>query len=165
MGVGKTTIGKLVAKKLYRTFVDIDEEIEKIHGMKTVEIFNEFGEKYFREFEKKTITDIVTQHKLQVISLGGGAFLNEEIRRLCLANCMVFNIDLSWDSWKERIDILIDSRPVLQNKSLDEIEKLFKERQDAYSYHNSKIQSDNLEPEKVADYIAEAIKFAWDFYS
>ena len=59
MGVGKTTIGKKVAKKLYRDFLDIDEEIEKEFGMSTREIFEKFGEKTFREKEKEIITRLV----------------------------------------------------------------------------------------------------------
>ena len=55
MGVGKTTIGRQVAKKLYRDFVDIDEEIEKEFGMPTTEIFEKFGEKTFREREESMI--------------------------------------------------------------------------------------------------------------
>jgi len=55
MGVGKTTIGKIVAKKLSRDFIDIDEVIEKEFGMPTTKIFEQFGEKTFREKEKSII--------------------------------------------------------------------------------------------------------------
>ena len=61
MGVGKTTIGKKVAKKLYRDFFDIDEEIEKEFGMATTEIFEQFGEKTFREREKSIIIRLSEQ--------------------------------------------------------------------------------------------------------
>src|SRR4051794_29924705 len=89
MGVGKTTIGKLVAKKLDRDFIDIDEEIEKEFKMPATKIFETFGEKTFREREKALILSLSKQ-PLNVISVGGGAFLQEDIRNACLANCLVF---------------------------------------------------------------------------
>ncbi len=163
MGVGKTTIGRKVAKKLYRDFLDIDEEIEKEFGMSTREIFEKFGEKTFREKEKEIITRL-SEQPLNVISVGGGAFLQEEIRKACLANCLVFYLDLSWENWKDRINLIIDSRPVLQNKSLDEMEELFYKRQPAYALHHSKVTTDNLNEEEVAEYIKDSLKFTWDLY-
>jgi shikimate kinase len=163
MGVGKTTIGERVAKKLYRDFVDIDEEIEKEYNMPTSEIFKTVGEKVFREKEKSIISDY-SQQSLKIISVGGGAFLQEEIRNICLQNCLVFYLDLSWDSWKERISLLIDSRPVLQGKTLEEIKALFYERQEIYSVYHSKVKIDNQEVEEVADFIVESLKTAWEIY-
>jgi shikimate kinase len=163
MGVGKTTIGERVAKKLYRDFVDIDKEIEKEYNMPTSEIFKTVGEKVFREKEKSMISDY-SQQSLKIISVGGGAFLQEEIRNICLTNCLVFYLDLSWDSWKERISLLIDSRPVLQGKTLEEIETLFYERQEIYSLYHSKVKTDNQEVEDVADFIVESLKTAWEIY-
>lgn len=163
MGAGKTTVGQLVAKKLYRSFIDIDQEIEKEFEMPTSEIFKTFGEETFREKEKNMI-DLFSKQKLKIISVGGGAFLQEEIRNICLSNCIVFYLDISWDSWKERLNILIDSRPVLQGRSLEEIEELFNKRQNTYSFHNSKLNTDNLESEEIADYLIESLKLAWDIY-
>jgi len=81
-----------------------------------------------------------------------------------LANSLVFFLDLSWDSWKERISLIIDSRPVLQNKSLEQIEELYYSRQPAYSLHNSKVQTDNLNVDEIAEYIKDSLKLAWDLY-
>ncbi len=163
MGVGKTTIGKLVAQKLYRTFIDIDQEIEKEYNMPVPEIFNSIGEKAFREKEKSMVSTFCNQ-RLKVISLGGGAFLQKEIRELCLANCIVFALDISWDSWKERLNIIIDNRPVLQGRSIEEIEELFYKRKEIYATHNSKLTTDNLDVEEIADYITDSLKLAWDLY-
>ena len=88
MGVGKTTIGKLVAKKLYRDFVDVDDVIEEEFGMPPTEIFKTYGEKAFRDKEKEIVNNLC-QKKLQIISLGGGAFLQEEIRKVCLENLTI----------------------------------------------------------------------------
>jgi|SRR5699024_5360213 len=163
MGVGKTTVGRLVAKKLYRSFIDIDEEIEKEYQMPTTDIFKKIDEKAFREKEKNMIVGYSKQ-KLKVLSLGGGAFMQEEIREACLANCIVFHLDISWKSWKERLSILIDSRPVLQGRSLEEIESLFYERQDTYAEHNSKLITDERDEEEIAEYITDSLKTAWELY-
>ncbi|MGE7596517.1 shikimate kinase [Peribacillus frigoritolerans] len=163
MGVGKTTIGQKVARKLYRDFIDIDQEIEKEFNMPTTEIFKKFGEKAFREKEKSVIESL-SQQQLKIISVGGGAFLQEDIRNICLTNCIVFYLDLSWEYWKERIGLLIDSRPVLQSRSLEEIEELFYTRQEIYSYHHSKVNTNHLDVDEVADFIVDSLKVAWDIY-
>lgn len=163
MGVGKTTVGQLVAKKLYRSFIDIDQEIEKNFNMPTSQIFKQIGEKAFRDKEREIIAHYCSQ-PLKIISLGGGAFLQKDIREICLANCIVFYLDVSWEFWKERINILIDSRPVLQGQTLEQIEELFYKRQDIYSLHHSKLQTDNLDAVEIADYLIESLKLAWDLY-
>ncbi|BAQ11263.1 shikimate kinase [Bacillus sp. OxB-1] len=164
MGVGKTTIGELVAKKLYRSFIDIDKEIEKEFGMSTTDIFTIHGEKVFRDRERELIQSYCEQQKLKIISIGGGAFMHPEVREACLANCTVLYLDVSWEEWKERLDILIENRPVLQNRNLEEIEQLFHERQGAYSLNNSSLMVDDQSAEEVADHIVESLKHAWDLY-
>ncbi|WP_431803510.1 shikimate kinase [Halobacillus andaensis] len=163
MGVGKTTVGKLVAQKLHRSFIDIDKEIEEKHQKPIPEIFKAIGEKAFRE-EEKDMVMTTCQQKLKVISLGGGAFLQEEIRNACLSNCIVFYLDISRDSWKERLSILVDSRPVLQGKTVEEIEALFYERKNTYSDHNSILVTDDFNEEEAADYITDSLKMAWSLY-
>lgn len=164
MGVGKTTVAQRVAKKLYRDFIDIDQEIEKEFGMPTTDIFKEIGEAAFRAKEKEYVLHYCKQ-PLKVISLGGGAFMQEDIRNACLDHSIVFYLDISWDSWKERLHMLVDSRPVLQNKSIEDIETLFNERRTLYEDHNSKLVTDNFNEEEVADYIIDSVKLAWDLYS
>ena len=156
MGVGKTTIGKLVADKLGREFIDIDEEIEKEYAMKVSDIFEKIGEEAFREKEKSVITSLCEQ-KGKVLSLGGGAFLQEDIRKVCLSSSFVILLDLSFDKWKERIDLIIDSRPVLQGKSLSEMEELFYKRQEVYAKHHLNVNTDDQSPKEIADLIIHAV--------
>ena len=80
MGAGKTTIGYKLAKKLKYQFVDIDTEIEKYENEKIVNIFENKGEGYFRKIEEKTTLFFLERNKV-VISIGGGAFLNDKIRK------------------------------------------------------------------------------------
>lgn len=163
MGVGKTTVANIVAKKLFRDFIDIDEEIEKEYGMPTTQIFEQFGEAEFRAKEKQYVIDYC-QRPLKVISLGGGAFMQDEIKDACLKHSIVFYLDISWKSWRERLNMLIDSRPILQNKSLEDIESLFNERKTIYEDHNSKLMTDDFDAEEVADYIIDSLKLAWELY-
>jgi shikimate kinase len=163
MGVGKTTIGRVVAKKLYRDFIDIDVELEKEFNMPIPQVFKEYGEKTFREKEKE-LTIKLAKQRLHVLSVGGGAFLQEEIKKACLDSCIVFFLDLSWDSWKDRISLIIDNRPVLQGKTIEEIEELFKSRQGIYETHHSKVLTDNHNIEEIADYIVDSLKLAWELY-
>lgn len=161
MGVGKTTVARLVAKKLYRDFIDIDLEIEKEYGMPTTKIFEKFGEEEFREKEKEYVLHYARQ-PLKIISLGGGAFLQDKIRQVCLDHAIVFFLDISWEAWQDRLSILIDSRPVLQNKSMEEIELLFNARKDTYKEHHSKILTDKKSQETIANHIIHSLKLAWN---
>ncbi len=163
MGVGKTSIGKLVAKRLYRDFLDVDHVIEEEYGMPVSKIFEQVGEKAFRQKEKEVVTEL-SARKLLVLSLGGGSFLQEEIKNACLENCIVIHLDLSWESWKDRISLIIDSRPVLKGKSLEDMEELYHKRQEIYADHHSKVDTDSKDMEEVADYIVDSLKYAWDLY-
>ena len=78
MGSGKSSIGSLVSKKLNIDFIDVDSEIEKKIGLTISKIFENKGEKYFRQIEEKETLKFLKSKKT-VISLGGGAFLNDKI--------------------------------------------------------------------------------------
>ncbi|GEL07121.1 shikimate kinase [Salisediminibacterium halotolerans] len=157
MGVGKTTVGQIVAEKLSRPFIDIDNEIEKAFNKSIPDIFAEDGEAAFREKER----ELMRQHcldRLKVISIGGGAFQNEEIRKICMDHAIVIFLDISWESWRERMDSLVDTRPVLQNSTDDEIKDLFYRRKAVYAEHHLRIDSDEQSSEEIADYVTKELK-------
>ena len=81
MAVGKSAVGRNLAKRLRRRFVDLDRMIEKRTGLKVREIFEEKGEPYFRELEKQSLADLVQQPG-HVIATGGGVVMDEENLRL-----------------------------------------------------------------------------------
>jgi shikimate kinase len=89
MGSGKSSIGSLVSKKLNINFIDVDIEIEKKLDLKIYEIFENKGEKYFRQIEE-TETLNALRNKRTAISLGGGAFLNNKIKKEVLENHISF---------------------------------------------------------------------------
>lgn len=156
MGVGKTTIGKALAHKIQRDFVDVDHQLEKEYNMTVTEIFHHYGEEFFRKKEKEMIIALSKQTK-KVISLGGGAFLQKDIRESCLENGIVLYLDMPFKAWKERMPFIIDSRPVLQGKSEEEIKKLFNERKAIYVNHHLKVKMDGKELEEIVDSIISSL--------
>ena len=131
MGSGKTTIGKLVSKKLNLNFFDTDEEIENRLNMKISKIFNEKGEIFFRKFEERLTLELLKKKRI-VISLGGGTFLNNKIRKEILNNHLSFW--LKWDD-KTLLKRIKNSykRPIAFHSNHDELLKLMKKRSNIYS--------------------------------
>ncbi|WP_017729325.1 shikimate kinase [Halalkalibacterium ligniniphilum] len=164
MGVGKTSVGEMLAKRLYRDFVDVDQEIEKKYNMKITEMFRIKGEQAFRQIEREMSIDLCKNKRLKVISFGGGAYMQDEIREACLSQCIVIYLDLSWTSWKDRLSILIDNRPVLKNKNVDEMEALYQQRQPSYNLNSFKVTTDGLNVTEVVDHLEEIIKLGWELY-
>ena len=127
MGVGKTTIGKIVAKKQGLKFVDTDRNIEKKCSMKISEIFKKKGEKFFRIEEEKEVLKSLTKNNC-VIALGGGAFINESIRNSILKNAISMWLDNDLITLNKRIK-WNKNRPLLAKKNNQKkINKLYAER-------------------------------------
>ena len=151
MGSGKTSIGLLVSKKLKLQFFDIDKCIEEQQKMKILDIFKEKGELFFRTLEEKITIDIL-QKKRIVVALGGGAFLNKNIRNEVLNNH--FSFWLKWDN-KILIDRIINSpqRPIAYNASHEELNKLIKNRSISYSLADKKVNCNNLTKTQIVSKI------------
>ncbi len=147
MGSGKSSIGSLISKKLNVNFIDVDNEIEKKIGMKISKIFENKGEKYFREIEE-TMTLKSLKEKKTVIALGGGAFLNSKIKKEVLDNHISFW--LNWDN-KTLIKRIKSSikRPIAYKSSRIEIEELIKKRSIIYSKAMYKINCENLTKSEI----------------
>ena len=151
MGSGKSSIGSIISKKLNIDFIDIDEEIEKNLGMTISKIFEIKGERYFRKIEE-TITLKILKKSKMVISLGGGAFLNNKIKKEILDNHISFW--LNWDI-KSLINRIKDSkkRPVAFNATTNELANLIKKRSIVYSKAMYKINCENLSKNEVVNNI------------
>ena len=153
MGVGKTTIGRLLAKKLNLDFYDIDQIIEKENNMKISDIFKKKGEIFFRKQEESiTINCLKKNHS--VISLGGGAFINKNIRNNVLSNAKSFWLTTSVGILKSRIKFS-KKRPIINQIGLDEIEDLIKKRKEFYSLADYKIECRKLTINQISDKIIE----------
>ena len=151
MGVGKTTIGRLLAKKLNLDFYDIDQIIEKENNMKISDIFKKKGEIFFRKQEESiTINYLKKNHS--VISLGGGAFVNKNIRENVLLKARSFWLATSIGILKSRIKSN-KRRPVINQIGLKNIEDLFKKRKEFYSLADHKIECEKLTLNQISDKI------------
>lgn len=131
MGAGKTTIGKLLATKLKKTFYDTDHEIEKKLGVKVSVIFELEGEEGFRKRETQMI-DELTSKKDIVLATGGGAVLSEENRRLLKERGRVIYLNAKPQYLAKRMAFDKD-RPLLQKGNmLDTLNNLYQERHPLY---------------------------------
>ena len=153
MGSGKSSIGSLVSKKLNLEFIDVDIHIEKKLDLKISEIFEKKGEKYFRQIEEVE-TLRVLKNKQTVISLGGGAFLNNRIKKEILENHI--SVWLNWDV-KTLINRIKDSkkRPIAHKSSKKEIEELIQKRSIIYSKAMYKIDCENLTKNEIVKKITK----------
>jgi shikimate kinase len=143
MGVGKSTLGKIVAKKLDLKFADTDLNIEKNCSMKIWEIFKNKGEDFFRSEEEKEALECLKKNKT-VIALGGGAFMNKNIRNLILKNSLSFWLDLNLNTINKRVK-WSKKRPLLNQKKEEEIiKKLYSERKNIYKLAKYKINCNKL---------------------
>ena len=152
MGVGKSTIGKLVAKRLKAKFIDIDRIIERNEKKSIKRIFEDNGEKYFRKLEEKTTLKILKNNRT-VIALGGGAFINNEIRQKVLSSCVSVWLKVDLDKLIKRYK-RNDRRPLLEKKKINtDVKRIYQSRKKIYSLANFKINCDNIDKIKIVQKI------------
>ena len=152
MAVGKTTLGKIVAKKQELKFIDIDASIEKKNSMTIKEIFKKKGEKFFRMEEENEILKSLEKNNC-VIALGGGAFMNKTVRENILKNAISIWLNVDIKILNKRIK-WNQKRPLLKEEnSQKKIMKLYAERKDIYKLANHKIECDNLSKKNIAEKI------------
>ena len=114
MGAGKTTLGYKLANKIGVYFVDSDQEIEDLEKKSTSEIFSTKGEKYFRDLEKNLIKEIVNRDEELVLSLGGGAFIEEETRQILKEKAITIWLNTDIEIILKRVGTK-KTRPILNN--------------------------------------------------
>ena len=156
MGTGKTTVGRLLAKKCNLTFVDIDECVAERAGMSIPLIFKRYGELYFRDMEEEVLRDKLSNMN-QIISCGGGVVTRESNRQMLknrAITCLLYN---SIETSLRRINQ--ESRPLLNSADPAETAlKLFKEREALYfEIAKFRIDTEILNQSQIADIIHENI--------
>lgn len=159
MGVGKSTVGNRVASLIGRDFVDADHEIEEAAQLSISEIFEQFGEQYFRDGERRVIARLM-EEKRGVIATGGGAFVDPDTRQLILDQGIAVWIDCAISTLVERTGRK-NTRPLLRNGDPREIlTRLHKEREPFYSQAPIHVMSDSGPHIETAVKILEAVD-AW----
>lgn len=149
MGAGKTTLGKIVAKKIGLKFIDTDANIEENCSMKISEIFKRKGEEFFRLEENKEVLKSLKESN-SVIALGGGAFINKTIRDNILKSAVSIWLDVALKDLNKRIK-WNNKRPLLnEENNLKKINKLYDERKNIYKLANHKINCNYLSKESIA---------------
>ena len=153
MGSGKSTIGQKLAAQLQMPFVDIDDRIEKRQGQTIKEIFNEYGESFFRAIEQQEVLRQCEKSEKAVISLGGGALISETSRTAILECGILIYIESSPENiWRRTHHST--RRPLMPRgdspeDSVHKITALMKQRSAGYQAAHIKVNRDHMEADEV----------------
>jgi shikimate kinase len=156
MGVGKSTVGRRLAARLSLPFVDADTEIEDAAGMTIAEIFDAYGEPYFRAGERRVIARLLDGSP-KVIATGGGAFINEETRQTVLENGLAIWLDAPIEVLVDRVRRR-DTRPLLRGRDPGEVLRdLAAARNPIYALAPIRVESNHTPHDVTVRAILEAI--------
>lgn len=155
MGCGKTTIGRIVAKKLGVEFYDLDDYIEEKSGMKIPEIFEKFGEEHFRKLESEAIAEF--ENKTGVVATGGGALLSEKNAQIANSCGVSVFIDTDFEICYNRIKD-DEHRPIAFNSTRKQLLERFENRYPLYKAHSRVTCNGNNSPVMIAEEIIENVK-------
>ena len=156
MGTGKSTIGKYIAARLGRKFIDTDALIEQKSGKTIAALFMERGEPYFRTLEQEAIAQVCTEEG-SVVATGGGALVNEENVRKLKASGTVICLTATPEIILSRVQGNKD-RPLLQSDNpLEKIRTLLASRADAYAKADLTIDTSGLNVEAVVEKICSRL--------
>ena len=160
MGSGKTSCGIILAKKLGVSFIDIDSIIELEEKLKINEIFDRYGEKYFRLLEEKLIflkiRECLKQNIKAIISLGGGGFESKKTRKFLLNNSKVVWLNTDIKILSKRIGNAFN-RPMIKGNVETNLKMLLDKRIKNYQKSHLKINTDNLSINDLCDKIIKGI--------
>ena len=158
MGSGKSTVGKNLSEKLNMSFVDIDDDIKAVNEMKMAEIFDNFGEKKFREMESAYFIE-KSKQKNNIFSTGGGIIFKEENRSVLINNGTTILLEADCDSLLNRIKDSTDRPLISESNSLDKISNIWEKRKEHYynSCHHV-IDCTKLSVNEVVDKIIKIVK-------
>ena len=158
-GVGKTSIGKILAKEINRDFHDIDHEIEKITNLKIKDFFQIYGEKEFRRLEKKIIIKIVNKRNKSVISPGAGVLSNREVKSFLLNKSICIFLDANISTLISRLKKNLSNRPKLREGKLeDTLKQMYTERINDYQKCHITVNVDITSITEVVNKIKIALK-------
>lgn len=155
-GSGKTTLGRLLADLLGVSFRDTDTDVEAVVGKPVGDIFIEDGEARFRELELQAVRQALAEHD-GVLSLGGGAVLNEEAQALLAGHPVVY-LQVGLADAVQRVG-LASARPLLVLSPRSQLKKLMEERRPIYErLAVLTVVTDKREPAELADEILKGLQ-------
>ena len=153
MGAGKTTVGELLAEKLGWSFVDLDDEIERVEGKSVPDIFRDAGEPHFRRIESEQLR-AVSGSVGRVVALGGGAYADPENRSYVEGTGVSVYLEAKLESIEDRIE---DDgvRPLFSDSN--GIAELYQRRLPSYRMAAVRVETDDLAPTDIADDILRIV--------
>jgi shikimate kinase len=154
MGIGKTTVGGELSRRLRWPLLDTDSQVETRSNMTIREIFDWFGEPRFRELEREVIAAEAARER-RILSLGGGAFIQEANRTLLLERCTVVYLAAPWAHVSRTIQRLKNTRPLLRDRSIADLQQLFDSRHPFYDQAHLRVSVPGRRPAQVADRLLE----------
>ena len=156
MGAGKTAIGRKVAQALGLGFIDSDHEIESVSRMSIPELFERYGEVEFRALEQRVIGRVL-ENGPQVLSTGGGAFMNTQTRAAISGHGVSIWLKAELDLLMERVSKK-QNRPLLQNADPRAVlSKLMDERYPVYGLADLTVATRDDRKEAIASEVIEAL--------
>lgn len=154
MGVGKSTVGRALAKRLRRPFLDLDSWIERRAGRTIAEVFAEQGEGTFRMLESRVFAEVAREGG-KVVALGGGALLNAANRELAHASGVVVQLTCAEPELWRRIKDDPSLRPLLKGPApRTALGALVRRRRDAYSHADVTLSTTRRTPDQAAAELA-----------
>jgi len=149
MASGKSTLARMVSQALDIKLVDSDKLVEKKTNLKIYDIFKTKGENFFRNIEEKIVLNYIKSSKKSIIAIGGGAFLNDKIRKEIENKCISI-----WLKWSNKILITRikngKKRPKAHLLNDEELNTLINERSNTYSKADYIINCDKLTKDEIA---------------
>ncbi|HEY7218295.1 MAG TPA: shikimate kinase [Candidatus Binatia bacterium] len=157
MAVGKSAIGRNLAKRLHRRFVDLDRLIEKAEGLKVHDIFAQKGERYFRDLERRTLAQVMRRHG-QVIATGGGVVMDEKNLTLLRDKALLIGLTASVEVLLARAGTGV-KRPLLNGVDRRErVEELLEQRRPRYAQAHVMINTSDLSVDQAVEAILRSLR-------
>jgi shikimate kinase len=154
MGSGKSTVGRLLARRLGYRFVDVDERIESRAGMSIREIFAAEGEEAFRRLESETLEDLAGEERI-VAAAGGGAPVPVRNREFFAGAAASFYLEVSFEEFLRRTGS-DPARPLLQ-RGTGELRSLYEQRRPVYESLGRRIPTEGRTPEEIVEEILRVL--------
>lgn len=159
-GSGKSTVARLLARRLGWRCIDTDQLIQRDAGMTVQEIFRVQGEPAFRTLEAETVADVCRRSR-QVIATGGGAMVADANRAQLLAGNLVFYLESSPETLASRLsrNLSREPRPLLEDPDLvGRLAELGRQREHQYRCAHHIVHTDHRTPREVVDVIAALVR-------
>lgn len=156
MGAGKTSVGALLAEKLGVGFFDVDRLIVEREGCSIADLFTAKGEGYFRDLEKSLTIETIHDNPNSVISIGGGAFINDDIRAVIKTRAISVFLKADLETLLVRVGDGA-GRPLLESNPSEKLQKLIHDRYAVYQEADISVASKDEPLEETVNRVIESL--------